>query len=55
MLDQSVFKFSKKRFKHTDIHVRLIHLSHFEGHFFKTKKLKKHNVQNIINIETWYK
>jgi hypothetical protein len=38
MLDQSVFNFSKKRFKHTDIHACLIHLPHFEGHFFKTKK-----------------
>ena len=23
--------------------------------FSKQKKQKKHNVQNIINIETWYK
>jgi hypothetical protein len=42
-------------FKHTDIHVFLFHLSHFEGHFFKTKEQNKQNVQNIINIETWYK
>jgi hypothetical protein len=43
MLDQSVFKFSKKRFKHTDIHVmyalfiyRILRVT-----FSKQKKQKK--------------